>query len=291
MSDQSKHTLSDTLKSLVYQVPNGKVDVPYMYVYDAATLTDGVSYNKLGMLLDPDSDFILRRIVGAQFVAGKIRTYFPSQRFMQQSLMNTKANWPVLPEVVYGAGSQIPFDLGTVAKAVTADTVPINLAFLGFQGVRRFDANMFPVYRTPYQYKELHKEYEFELNMNYAHWTDAGSGILTLPKQYVQIITEGDFELCQIRVTRYANGARVTTTDFQMSLYDPRGQFRLSSLPMNLKFFDANAPAAYYQSCFPAESQVYPINGAIKFEITSMLPFGQVGQYVIQFVGMERRPI
>ncbi len=291
MSTIAKHTLSDTIKSLQYQIPNGKVDVPYAYVYDATALTDGISYNKLGMLLDPDSDFILRRIAGAQLVAGKLRTYYPSQRFMQQSLVNTKANWPVMPEVLYGAGSQIPFDLGTVARAFTADTRNIYLSYLAFFGVRRFNTNAFPVYRTPYQYKELHKEYEFQLNMNYAHWTGANNGVLTLPVQYNQIITEGDFELCQIRVTQYANGARVVTNDFQISLYDPRGQFRLSSLPLNLNYWDANAPAAYYQPCYPAESQVYPINGSIKFEITSMLPFGSTGQYVIQFIGMERRPL
>jgi hypothetical protein len=287
----TKHTLQDTLQSLIYQVPNGKVDVAYAYVFDATKLTDGISYNKLGMLLDPDSDFILRRIVGGKLVAGKLRTYYASQRFMQQNLFNTVANWPVLPETLYQAGSQIPFDLGTVARAFTADTVNIYLSYLAFFGVRRFDINAFPVYRTPYQYKLIHKEYEFALNMNYAHWTGAGNGVPTAPVQYIQPITEGDFELCQIRVTKYANGARVATNDFQMSLYDGRGQYRLSNIPLNLNFFDANAPAPLYQPCYPAESQVYPVNGAIKFEITSMLPFGTAGQYVIQFVGMERRPL
>jgi len=288
---QTKRTFQDTLDSLIYQVPNGKVDVPYAYVFDATGLTDGLSYNKLGMLLDPDSDFILRQVVGAQLVAGQFRLYYPSQRFMQQSLCTTFANWPVLPEVLYGAGSQILFDLGTVARAFTADTRNIYLSYLAFFGVRRFNTNAFPIYRTPYKYQLVHKEYEYNLNMNYAHWTGANNGVQTAPVTYVQQITEGDFELCQIRVAKFANGVRVATNEFQMSLYDPRGQFKLSSLPLNVSYFDANAPAAYYQPCYPAESLVYPVNGAIKFDITSMLPFGSVGQYVIQFVGMERRPL
>jgi hypothetical protein len=286
------HTMQDTLDSLVYQTPNGKVDVPYVYVYDGSVLTNGAAYNKLGLLLDPDSDFILRRVASANQVAASFRLYYPSQRYVMDKLVNAKQNWPVLPEILYGAGSQIPFDLGVVAKSVVADTVPIPTSFIYFCGVRRFNTNAFPIYRTPYNYREVHKEYEFALNLNYSHWTGASNGVATMPVQYLQQITEGDFELCQIRVTQYATGARLTNdSNFAISLFDPRGQFRLMSAPVLQAAIDANSPAAYYQPCFPVPSMVYPVNGAIKFEIQSMLPFGSTGQYVIQFVGIERRPL
>lgn len=290
MSDKAKHTIQDTLDSLVYSTPPGKVDVPYAYVYDASKLTDGISYNKLGLLLDPDSDFILRRVVGMNQAAAKFRLYYPSQRMMQSHLVNSVQNYPVLPEVIYGAGSQIPFDLGTVARTFIADTQNIYTSFISFFGVRRFSANAFPIYNTPYSHKSLHKEYEFALNMNYAHWTGANNGVLTLPVQYTQIITEGDFQLCQIRVTTPTGARLPDDANFAISLYDPRGQYRLSPIPLLRATVDANAPARYYQPTFPVPSFVYPINGAIKFEIQSMLPFGQTGQYSIQFIGIERRP-
>ena len=58
-----------------YQTPQGCHDVPFIYLFDATALTDGLDFvNQLGIKMDSDSKFILRRIAGAQSV-GKFFTY------------------------------------------------------------------------------------------------------------------------------------------------------------------------------------------------------------------------
>src|SRR6202030_1956033 len=51
-----------------YQAPNGAVDFPFAYVYDATALTDGNTYQNVQVQLQNDSQFVLRAIRGATTV-------------------------------------------------------------------------------------------------------------------------------------------------------------------------------------------------------------------------------
>ncbi len=55
-------TFFDKMQS--YRTPEGKIDIPYVYLFDATGLTDGQSYQYLNVLMDHNSDFILRAVRG-----------------------------------------------------------------------------------------------------------------------------------------------------------------------------------------------------------------------------------
>jgi hypothetical protein len=304
-------SLAETLKTLKYQVPKGKIDIPYTYVYDATALTDGVTYaantsgvttnlqGGLTLQLDSDSDFILRRICGASLCSGTFRPYYATRMLMFQNLVRSVANWPVLPEVLYPANSQILFDLGVVNRAFNvANAEPrIYTSYLAFQGVRRYDVSKFPVYRTPYNYRELPRNYTYVLRPG-SGWTDAVNGIKSAPITISVPLLEGDFELLSIGVVDLQTFAPPTINAFQLRLYDGTGYNKLSDPGLNLFYFNTLAPQvaatpavnAWYRPIYPTPSVVYPENGGIKFEIQSLLPFANAANaYQINFYGIQRQ--
>lgn len=297
-------SLKDTIKSLEYVTPTGKIDLPYFYIYDGTGLTDGTDKQNLALTIDHDSDFVLRRICGQKTLlntnsTGKFQVrdksslqYFqsPIRLGLLADGVNFSSSWPVLPEKVYPASSQISFDLFGINRSFRADTPNIYRSYLGFHGVRRFNRGALWVHQTDYQYHSLPYTYQFGLNIDWAHWTDGVNGIPTAPRTFYVQILETDFELCAIGVTG-ADGTQVLTNDFQMSLYDPSGSVRLSNIPINMPFFNYNTAtvAGYGKPVFPTPSIVWPLKGLIKFEITSMLPFGTTGSYMFHFMGMWRQ--
>ena len=312
-------TIQDTIRSLAYKVPAGYVDAPYCYLFDASSLTDSTANNSSNVngtvQVDNDSDFYMRRVCGMNLVLaapgalagvtgawnGLDRTkipYFNSQ--IQPGTMpaalggGQSGNWPVLPEKEYLASNQIGFQLYGILRNFTADTTPtsnrnIYDSQIGFWGVRRFKQGSFYIHNTQYEYHELPYTYTFPLNVNWGKWVNStGAGIANNPRKFIVQVLETDFELCSIAVT-YADGAPVTTNDFQLQLYAPDGYTYLSSAPMNLGFFNA-VPGNYQYGnpVYPVPSMVYPVKGNIKFEITSLLPFGTSQQYQIHFNGIWR---
>lgn len=293
-------SLADTLNSLEYRTPPGYVDVPYAYVYDATALGDGTNQSYLALNLDGDSDFILRQISGASLCAASFRPYYSGRRYMFQNLIRSVANWPVLPEALYGRDSQILFDLGTVTRAfnVGAGGEPnIYTSFLAFQGVRRYKQEAFPLYRTKYDYREIPRNYSIVIKPG-SHWTNATDGVPNYPQTFSIPMLEGDFELLSTGVTDLQTFAPPTLNAFQMRLYDAQGWFRFSDAGFNLFCFNSTAPQVtavpavnnWYQPQYPTPSTVYPNNGVIKFEITSLLPFAQANNlYQIDFYGIHRQ--
>jgi|SRR5579863_1300839 len=313
-------SLHDTINSLAYHVPDGRIDAPYCYIYDASVLADSIANtpaNNLGLAVqtDNDSDFLLRRVVGMNLVvaapgalAGVTGAWNARDRskipFFQSEVQpgtmpaslggGQSGNWPVLPEKEYLAANQITFDLYGVLRNFTADTTNILTrriynSQIGFWGSRRFHKGGFYVHNTPYRYHELPFTYQFGFGMNWGHWINAaGAGILNNPRKFVVPVQEVDFELCSITVT-YSNGLPVTTNDFQLHLYGPDGFTLLSSAPMNLPFFNAVPGNYQYGSpVYPVPPLVYALKTNIKFEITSMLPYGTAKEYVINFNGIWR---
>lgn len=285
-----------------YRTPEGKVDVPYVIVFDATGLTDGLSYKNLAVVIDHNSQFILRRVVGLNLcvnpnTTGKFRCHQQNQLQMQQSPIKpgllldgttVSGMLPVLPEAVYQPNSSIPFELYGVLRDSTADTVTIYNSYLAFCGVRRYDIGGIYVHKTPYPYRELPYTYTYPLNLNWAHWTGASNGVPTNPRVFTIPIYEDDFELCAIGVT-HADGTLVTTNDFQISLYDATKSQLFSSSPLNVSYINWNAPVQYGRPVYPVPPIVYPVRGIIQFAITSMLPFGTAGSYMIHFMGIKRK--
>ena len=312
MTAATRPTFFDQVNA--YRTPAGKVDVPYVYVFDASGLTDGLDYKNLSVAIDHNSEFVLRRVAGLNLcvnsnATGKFRCHQQNQLQMQQApirpgqmLDGTRSGFlPVLPEAIYQPASAIPFELYGVLRNATADTVPIYNSFLAFCGMRRFDEGVIYTHKTPYIYRELPYTYTYQLNLNWAHWTDAGSGIPTQPKVFTIPIYEDDFELSAIGVVQ-SNGQMVTTNDFQLSLWDASKSQLFSSQALNLPYFNWNGPKTtgtvggvtvvsqpYGRPVYPVPPIVYPIKGILQFSITSMLPFGTTGNYTIHFMGIKRR--
>jgi hypothetical protein len=318
-------TMQDTIRSMTYRVPDGRVDAPYCYIYDASALTDSTannSSNQLGLvtLLDNDSEFQLRRVAGMNLclaapgalagVTGAWNAYDKSGDLFFQSEIQPgtmpaglgggqSGSWPVLPEKQYLSGNHLRFQLYGILRNFTADTTPtsnrnIYNSQIGFWGTRRFAKSNFYTYRTKYEYHELPYTYQFGLGLNWAHWANsAGAGIANSARKFQVPVLEVDFELCGINVT-YIDGTPVLTNDFQFQLYAPDGYTLLSSDPMNLAFFNGvpgkanNTSYQYGSPVYPTPTLVYPVKSNIKFEITSMLPYGTQQSYVINFVGIWR---
>ena len=297
-------SLRDTIASLAYRTPPGKVDMPYFYTYDASSLTDGNNYQSPIVQMQNDSDFLLRRIVGMNLclnpnTTGSFQIYDRGRRPLSQTAMRpgllidgvtTNGNQVVLPELLYTPSSQISFNLNGVLRNTTADADgTIYNSQIGFQGVRRFNESQFKGYQTRYKYRELPYTYAFTLTINWAHWTASTGQIINNVRTFNVPVLNTDFELCSIGVT-YSNGQPVTTNDFRMTLYAADGVTRLSSAPINLPFFNYLAPKQYGQPVFPVPSLVWPRKGLITFDILSMLPFAgfAVKQYVVHFNGIWR---
>lgn len=303
-------SIRDTVRSFAHyaQAPEGFIDVPYMYGYDASKLTDGNGYQNLSLTLDNDSDFHMRRVVGANLcvnpnATGSFQILDKSQAQFFQSPIRPgiitapagnpnngviSGSWPVAPESVYPAGSNMTFALNGVLRNFTADNPNIYNSQLGFWGIRRFPRSAFWTHKTRYAFHELPYTYQLGVAVNWSHWTNgSGSGVPQAARQFQIPILETDFELCAIGVT-YSNGQPVTTNDFQFQLYDPSGSRFLSSSPMNLPYWNFNAPFQYGQPVYPVPSLVWPAKGLILFQITSMLPVGTVHSYVFHFMGVWR---
>jgi hypothetical protein len=298
-----------------YRTPEGKVDVPYVYAFDASGLTDGLDYKNLSVVIDHNSEFILRRVMGLNLcvnsnATGKFRCHQQNQLQMQQSPIRPglmldgatlSGTLPVLPEAIYQPASAIPFELYGVLRNATADTVPIYNSFLAFCGVRRFDAGDIYTHKTSYPYRELPYTYTYPLALNWSHWTGASNGVPTNPHVFTIPIYEDDFELCAIGVTK-SDGTAVTTNDFQISLWSADKAQQFSSLPLNLPYVNWNGPKTtaslmgvtvtmqpYGRPVYPVPPIVYPIRGILQFSITSMLPYGTTGRYTLHFMGIKRK--
>lgn len=296
-------SMSDTIASLAYKTPDGFVDIPYFYMYDAKSLANGSNQQNLVVNIDQDTDFVMRRVVGMNLcvnanATGMFQVRDKSQlQFFQTpirpglvypSTVAISGSWPVMPEKIYPAGSQIGFDLYGVLRHINVATPTIFRSQLGFHGVRRFRQGAIWVHNTDYAYHELPYTYQYPLTIDWGHWTDGTNGIVNNTRSFGVQILETDFELCAIGVT-YADGTQVNGTDFQMSLYDPSGSVRLSNLPVNVNYWNLNPVDNVYGSpVFPVPSIVWPTKGFINFELTSMLPFGTAKSYMFHFMGIWR---
>lgn len=284
-------------------------DKPWIYVYDGDGLTDGHSYTNLFVNILNDSDFILRRITGfqgllplaegissvSQMPAILLKRYGVSLTSLALS-GGSLYDWPVVPEILFQASSQIVFDLSNVTRFVpipgTVGT-PSYAAQLVFQGVRRFYT---PPPPTPPPYRERNFYYTGNVNV-----TTAGRISPTYTAQspkftlIVPMTELSDFELRAITISFAPGvGAYPPTTppgfQFKMMLFDytqqPTFSAPVAASYINWADFD-------YVSCFPIPSLVYPSKSQIQVDVYSLLSNTSTLPMPVSFtfIGVLRDPV
>ena len=292
-----------------YRSPEGTLDVPFVYVFDGSTLTDGlVQLQNLPVQLQGESEFILRRIAGVNTVVdtaangGKFNYRTPHGAYANgnpSSGIVAGQNWPVVPEKLYTRhNSAIFFDLYQTLRSFTAcGGTPIYTSQIAFFGVKRFDKGRgYPTRVTPYQYRECKYGYGFNLTVNWNHFS---SGTIPAPPQTFQVTMDRyDFELQRIAITNTTTSGSGTgglvTEDFQVMLYDSN-LHQYSNLALNQGFINSARPTPAtshrYQPAL-APTLVYPVGSSIKFDITSMLcnAVASPQTYNMFFEGLWRVP-
>lgn len=280
-----------------YRTPEGKVDTPFIYVYDGRGLTPGSSPNGLVVPIQ-EHDFLLRSVMGMNTVATNWVYYHPSQApafgtgdlavtgGVAAAQQATTPRYTVVPEKFYPANSEIKFDLGTVALAANGDGNAVS--FIGWQGVKRQGAGQdeWTRYQTQYPYYEA--PYTYRLNVAVNFFANAGAA----PRQFAVEISDGDFELQYIGICEVTDGseAALGADPFLVDLKDPSGYQSLSSAPMPARWLNYFQAGNWF-SVFPVPALVYPVKGAIKFELTSLLnAAGGTRDFQFVFGGVERRP-
>jgi hypothetical protein len=285
-----------------YITPPGCHDVPYIYMFDGTGLTNGTSVNNtLSTKLDGDAEFILRRIAGASSIAQffAYRNYSNSYAWLPAAaIAGPQADISVVPEKHYPRESQIRFDLATITKAVAVSGGTDFLAYLAFQGVKRF-----PWEKAPYPCPGyITRGYQYVLNVGPVTWTRGNHQRFS-----VRINAGLDFELHRIiqldtgtATPPLSGGVPLVTTDrvgvFNYWLYDSSG-YPLSNAPVPDSYIiDQISPIfqadpAPMPGVFPCPGILYPRQSQILVDLYAVQSVAQGNVWQIIFDGMERIPV
>ena len=291
-----------------YRTPPGCHDVPFIYLFNGNDLTEGIDYvNQLSVKTDADSKFILRRIAGVNSV-GEFFTYrnasssyvwkppisvlSPTNQFG-----SNQADISVLPEKIYPENGTIRFDTLIVAKALAASGGTDFLAYIAFQGAKRFP---YDVVQPPCPYRL--RGYQYVLNIPAVTWTRGQY------QRFVIKIDHGyDFELLrldQLDTTTHSSGSGgglpVPATSrvgvFNYMLYDPnRFQLMTDPVPDSYIIDQINgifpADPSPMPGVFPCPGMLYPRLTQITVDLYAVQSVAQGDAFQIIFDGMERIPV
>ncbi len=278
-----------------YQTPQGCHDVPFIYLFDATQLTNGLDFvNQLGIKMDSDSKFILRRIAGAQS-AGKFFSYRnASSSYVWKPAISVlgptggssnQGDIGVLPEKIYPENGQIRFDVLGVAKAVALSGGTDYLSYIAFQGAKRFP---YDVVEAPCPYRL--RSYEYVLHIPAVTWTRGQYARFS-----VKVDHGYDFELDSISQIDATNIPDTRVGVFNYMLYDPN-RFQLMSLPVpdsyivdQLNGILTTDPAPM-PGVFPCPAMLYPRLTHITLDLYATQSTPQGDCWEIVFRGMERIP-
>lgn len=276
-----------------YQTPPGCHDVPFIYLFNGNDLVNGQSYvsrPEISVKLDSDAQFILRRIAGVSSVADFFTYRNPnSTSYVWQppyAMAGQQADIGVLPEKIYPPNGQIRFDLLQVAKAVALSGGTDYLAYIAFQGAKRFPYEI-EQERCPYRLRS----YEYVLNIPAVDWTRG---------QYrrfsVKVQNTGDFELDSIVQVNATNVPDTRTGVFNYLLYDPHRWMMMSAPVPDSVICDVTngiltTDPAPMPGVFPCPAMLYPRMTQIVVDLyaTQSVPQGDCWQII--FRGMERIPL
>jgi len=273
----------------------GCYDQPFIYVFNADALTDGIDYRSLSIPMLTGSDFLLRRVCGRPNVAQSMRYYGADGRTMASRLYAMARDQVVVPEHIYPPDSQILIDLGIVARGnwpyvAIPGSVPNYWSQLAFQGVRRF-----------YGQKAVESTYPFYTKP----YTITATGVMTLtgrmapayqiqtdPTQVNVQVENYDFELHRITATIIKNAVVpvevVVDGAMKIRLYDAWGKAMMNEPVLDV-FITENGPD--WNSCFPVPTMMYPAGSEIKVDIQSLLLDTEVPATLnVEFHGVQRFP-
>jgi hypothetical protein len=282
-----------------YRTPQGCHDVPFIYLFDGNDLTNGTDQvGRLNVKLDSDAQFILRRIAGANSVghffsyknnSGSYVWQPPISTLSPLSLPSNQADISVRPEKVYGgtqAAGQIRFDVITVAKAVALSGGTDFLAYIAFQGCKRFP---YDVEQAPCAYRL--RSYEYVLNVPAVDWIRG-----EYRRFSVRIENTGDFELDSIVQVNATNVPDSRVGIFNYMLYSPQ-KWQMMSLPVPDSYITdplnpiLTTDPAPMPGVFPCPAMLYPRLSQIIIDLyaTQSTPQGDCWQII--FRGQERIPL
>lgn len=274
-----------------YQTPAGCHDVPFIYLFDGNDLVNGDAYtNKLSVQMDGDAEFILRRIAGFPTVS-RYFTYrnmsgsYAWQPFIEK--LDTQGDISVVPEKLYKPRSAIRFDVGAVAKNVAVEDTEDFIAYIAFQGVKRFPWDVEP---QPCNYRL--RNFMYVLNIPAVDWTRGQFRRFSL-----RIDKTGDFELYRIIQLNGTNVPDTRVGVFNYMLYDPNG-WQMMSAPVPDSYVTdqiqpiLSATNPYAQpSPFPTPGMLYPRMSQIKVDLHAVQSIAQGDCWQIVFDGAERIPL
>lgn len=176
------------MRERLYSSPPGKLDLPFLWVFDASSLNSGQSYvNLLTYLQGGYGDFLLRRIVGVSRLLSGTATFQLQDRDLNPiesvPIIGATADQILLPgDRLYKELGAIRFSMGPVTLASPSTTSQI-----AFQGVRRIASN---APRNP-TYKAYAKSYTYFTSI------PVNAPVGSMVRSWVPI-TDYDFELYQV---------------------------------------------------------------------------------------------
>jgi hypothetical protein len=274
-----------------YQTPAGCHDVPFIYLFDGTDLVNGQDYvSRLSLKTDADSEFILRRIAGANSVGGFFTYRNPnSPSYVWQPpavVTGPQGDISVLREKKFAPGASIRFDILGVAKAVAASGGTDYLSYIAFQGAKRFPYEV-QQERCPYRLRS----YQYVLNIPAVDWTRGEYRRFTKRIEHT-----GDFELDRIIQVNATNVPDQRVGVFNYMLYDPNNWQMMSAPVPDSYICDQingilTTDPAPEPGVFPVPAMLYPRMSRITVDLfaTESIPQGDCWQII--FDGMERIPL
>jgi hypothetical protein len=279
-----------------YRTPEGYRDIPFTYVFNGNSLTDGQSPTGLTVAMDGDP-FILRRVAGANNVAGFFQYYNSnlSQVFCDPVVSNDRTvQWGVIPEKPYPHNGQIRMDFGTVLRrAVPGGGL---VAYVAFSGVKRVIGK--PAWPTVANYPYRLEPFIYTIQIPVITWTNQSSGV-----KFQLDLRQGSYDFELYRVTQVETAAagivaagQPVTGLLAYQFYDQNGYTMLSNAPIpdvlciDTAFSDPTTFPRHNPGIFPVPAIVFPVGGQILFDAYALNPAGVADSVEVAFHGANRVP-
>lgn len=281
-----------------YKTPVGFGDTFYQYVFD--TQGQGFSNGSTLLQVGPqviDGDFLLRFWSGLSTIAQGLKIYDWQSRARSSDYMtlgtsaNPFANMVVVPEIFYPDASYIRMDLQTVAlvlAGIGAGGLNVYRSQMVFSGVKRRPRVTSDPVPSAYKYYEKPYDIPYTLSIN-QYATDSG-GALNPPTQIKIQVQDFDFELRRVELALQSDQQ---PSQFKITLYDNNQLARSSAPVLSNMFFHLDPTHSSGEFNFwPSPPILYPVNGAITFDIWSLLfsPTVLPQTFQLMFRGIRRIP-
>lgn len=267
---------------------------PYIYAYDGQGLTDGSNTNITGVKTDAESEFMLRRIVGARllvgpFVNGGNLSVYDTD---SQNILGTGAripnSFPIAPQKRWPRNSQIQFQIANVQRQanayVTPGSVPNYWSTLGFAGIKVLENEP---YETPYRYQEVGWRIRNTFTLTTGRVAPAYTVIaptILVPT----IVQDMDFQWMGTNINIQVNGGTWQPSIGKMKvLFQDQNEYALSNGFVPDTFVNSGSPG--WGSVWPTVPLLFSIRSSIRMQVASLLVEAESpAQCEIIFTGIRR---